>query len=120
MNCRGFRGRYAEVTAGTPLVLAMLNLNGLKAINDSGKYASGDAHLVRVARALEAALPEGGSAGRWGGDEFALLLPGYDEDGAGNCSAGSRCCCRAPWASPPSPRSRPRLPRAALSSRPSP
>ena len=108
------------MTAGTPLVLAMLNLNGLKAINDSGKYASGDAHLVRVARALEAALPEGGSAGRWGGDEFALLLPGYDEDGAGNCSAGSRCCCRAPWASPPSPRSRPRLPRAALSSRPSP
>ncbi|GGB65477.1 HD domain-containing phosphohydrolase [Deinococcus soli (ex Cha et al. 2016)] len=74
-NRRSLQRQFTLAQAAGPLCVAVLDLNRLKAINDLGGHGAGDAHLTRVARALQAALPEGGVAARLGGDEFALLLP---------------------------------------------
>ena len=71
----------------SPLMITMLDLDGLKAINDTFGHAGGDAALVAFADVLAASLRDVGPSvgalapavlGRVGGDEFALLLPGYD------------------------------------------
>lgn len=60
--------------ATTPACLMLLDLDGFKAINDVFGHATGDAVLVEVAQRLCRELPEGVVIGRWGGDEFAVLL----------------------------------------------
>lgn len=55
--------------------VAVLNLDGLSAVNDRFGHRGGDAVLVAVAGALRAALPEGGGVFRLGGDEFVLVVP---------------------------------------------
>lgn len=52
----------------------MLDLNGLKRVNDLSGHAAGDARLQEVAEALRAALPPQAEVGRWGGDEFVAVL----------------------------------------------
>ncbi len=58
-----------------PAVLMLLDLDGLKAINDEHGHDAGDRQLVAVARAIEGAVRESDFCARFGGDEFALLLP---------------------------------------------
>lgn len=70
--------RYAE-----PLSLLTLDLDGLKAANDSLGHAAGDALIRQVALALSTSLREADFAGRLGGDEFAVMLPATGPDGAG-------------------------------------
>lgn len=53
--------------------VAMVDVNGLKAINDRYGHQMGDAVLKAVARALSS---EGVLVGRYGGDEFVSILPG--------------------------------------------
>jgi diguanylate cyclase len=57
---------------GTPLGLVVIDLNRLKAVNDRFGHDAGD----RLLRDAAACLRQGGEAFRFGGDEFALLLPG--------------------------------------------
>ncbi len=64
-----------------PITVVMLDLNGLKAANDRGGHAAGDALLRRTGEVLGKLLEGQMSASRIGGDEFALLLPGMDERG---------------------------------------
>lgn len=64
-----------------PVTVVMLDLNGLKAANDRGGHAAGDALLRRTGEVLGKLLEGQMSASRIGGDEFALLLPGTDERG---------------------------------------
>jgi diguanylate cyclase (GGDEF)-like protein len=63
-----------------PVTVLMVDLNGLKAANDEGGHAAGDALLRRVGEILSKLVEreERASASRIGGDEFAVLLPGGD------------------------------------------
>jgi diguanylate cyclase (GGDEF)-like protein len=57
-----------------PLLLMLFDLNGFKTYNDTFGHPAGDALLIRLAKALDAAMSEhGGSAYRLGGDEFCVL-----------------------------------------------
>lgn len=61
--------------AGSPLAVAMLDLDNFKQINDRFSHILGDAVLQRVAQVLIAQLGSHGHAARLGGEEFALVFP---------------------------------------------
>jgi diguanylate cyclase (GGDEF)-like protein len=65
-----------------PLALVMIDVDDLKTINDQKGHAAGDDLLRSVAMIMRANLRRGDGAYRTGGDEFALLLPHCDADGA--------------------------------------
>ena len=65
--------RYRE-----PLSLLLVDLDGLKQINDRQGHAGGDVALRRVADAIRRGSRATDLAARWGGDEFALLAPHTD------------------------------------------
>jgi diguanylate cyclase (GGDEF)-like protein len=60
---------------GRPAALLELDLDGLKAVNDTHGHAVGDEMLLAFVRACHANLRQGDILGRLGGDEFAVLLP---------------------------------------------
>jgi diguanylate cyclase (GGDEF)-like protein len=63
-----------------PLSVLVMDLNGLKQINDEQGHAAGDSLLRRVGEVLtSAAANTPYCVARMGGDEFATLLPGCDE-----------------------------------------
>ncbi len=61
---------------GEPLSVVLVDLDYFKAVNDRHGHAVGDAVLQGFAQALRAGLRESDFAGRWGGEEFLLVLPG--------------------------------------------
>ena len=61
---------------GQPLVLAFIDVDGLKAINDSHGHAAGDQLLRDVAAVLRDQSRDYDVIVRYGGDEFVLALPG--------------------------------------------
>ncbi len=65
--------RFAHATTERPLVLALYDLDGFKAYNDTFGHLAGDALLARAAQRLDAAMLAGGRAYRMGGDEFCTL-----------------------------------------------
>lgn len=65
-----------------PLSVIVIDLNGLKVVNDEQGHAAGDALLRRVGEVLAKAVDQPACAARIGGDEFTVLLPGVDERGA--------------------------------------
>jgi diguanylate cyclase (GGDEF)-like protein len=65
-----------------PFSVIMLDVDGLKQVNDARGHAAGDAVLKRVAAVLSGHLRESDVVTRWGGDEFVLLMPGMDQVGA--------------------------------------
>jgi len=67
---------------GIALSVAMFDLDGFKAINDTSGHDNGDRLLQQLAHAWQAAVRGGGDfLARIGGDEFGLLAPGSDETG---------------------------------------
>jgi diguanylate cyclase (GGDEF)-like protein/PAS domain S-box-containing protein len=60
---------------GTPLVVAMLDLDGFKEYNDSHGHPGGDELLREVARQWSEAVRTTDMLARYGGDEFAITLP---------------------------------------------
>jgi diguanylate cyclase (GGDEF)-like protein len=67
---------------GTPLSLVLADLDDFKAVNDLHGHPVGDEVLIGLAEVLRATVRESDLAGRWGGEEFLLLLPGTDAEGA--------------------------------------
>ena len=73
------REATAEVTRAvrtrTPLAIAILDIDRFKVINDTYGHLAGDQVLKEIARALDSFLRDYDRAGRFGGEEFSLLLP---------------------------------------------
>ena len=65
-----------------PLSFAMLDLDYFKSVNDSYGHAIGDRVLKSLAHLLGQRLRSSDTIGRFGGEEFAVILPNTDEDAA--------------------------------------
>ncbi len=65
-----------------PVALMMIDVDGMKRINDRAGHLGGDQALRRIGTTLRVATRESDVVGRYGGDEFAVLLPYTDMDGA--------------------------------------
>ncbi len=66
----------------TPLSLIMFDLDHFKKVNDTYGHLGGDAVLCNVARVVRSSLRENDIAGRYGGEEFGIILPNTPEAGA--------------------------------------
>jgi len=77
--------RLAQMAApgGTPFLLVLLDLDHFKRINDTHGHLAGDEVLREVVRRAQAQLRASDTVGRYGGEEFMLLLPGRDAAGGG-------------------------------------
>ena len=64
-----------------PLTLVLADIDDFKRINDRWGHPTGDEVLKAFAARMREAVREIDLAGRWGGEEFALLLPGTDLEG---------------------------------------
>lgn len=72
-----------SVRASLPLSLIMLDLDYFKAYNDTYGHQMGDQCLIQVAAALESSLNRPGDMiARLGGEEFVVVLPDTDNEGA--------------------------------------
>ncbi|WP_339844075.1 biofilm regulation diguanylate cyclase SiaD [uncultured Halopseudomonas sp.] len=62
--------RYAR-----PLSIAMLDIDHFKRVNDAHGHELGDHVLMEVSRAMDAQIRDQDLCGRWGGEEFLIILP---------------------------------------------
>lgn len=79
-------GGFVEIlsTLETPFALAFVDVDNLRNLNDveGENWEAGNRALIGVKRLLESISPTGIVA-RWGGDEFAMCLPGFTASSAG-------------------------------------
>jgi len=74
--------RSADRKGGTMAIL-MIDIDLFKLLNDEYGHQVGDTCLIVVAKAIQNMLPRAGDfVGRYGGEEFAVVLPGTSFDGA--------------------------------------
>ena len=110
VNRRVFEERVGQELANAerynhPLVLASLDLDHFKAINDSLGHGAGDKVLRRVSRTFSNIIRDSDLLARVGGDEFALILPNTGLESAQMlmnrlCDAVRKLDIRAPGSEP--------------------
>ena len=71
-----------EITRREPTSVLIVDLNGLKATNDTLGHQAGDNLIRRASEVIKAGLDESHLPARIGGDEFALLMPDADAQAA--------------------------------------
>ncbi len=77
---------------GTPVSLLLVDIDGLKQLNDRDGHAAGDRLIRSVGAAITEGLRESDFGARWGGDEFAIVAPNTDVSAAR--SSGERLVAR--------------------------
>jgi len=65
-----------------PVALVLVDLDHFKRVNDTFGHSAGDAVLQEIARRFRSGLRVYDGVGRYGGEEFLLILPGCDLDAA--------------------------------------
>ena len=88
-NRRALRADLRRVQP-TGAAVIFLDLDDFKSINDRFGHAVGDLCLIRVAAILARSFRTEDALFRWGGDEFLVVAPGMDLDGAHRRVAGFR------------------------------
>jgi diguanylate cyclase (GGDEF)-like protein len=73
--------------AGVPHAVLVLDLDHFKAVNDLHGHLAGDEVLAAVAKALRSEVRERDLVGRFGGEEFVVLLVGQREGGEADLGA---------------------------------
>src|SRR3954453_21325117 len=89
---------------GNHVCVLVMDLNGFKNINDLHGHVAGDECLKQAATTIRATVREGEGCYRWGGDEFAVLVPdGAEGDAAALANRVEQAVkhtCRAPDGAP--------------------
>lgn len=67
---------------GTPMAIAILDLDHFKHVNDTYGHPVGDLVLKTFARVLQTSVRTSDVLGRWGGEEFVVVMPNTDANGA--------------------------------------
>lgn len=80
----GFANSFCQqsLRSGRPLGLALLDIDHFKSVNDTFGHPAGDKVLQVLAKVLRGEAREADVLARIGGEEFCLLMPDTDEDGA--------------------------------------
>jgi diguanylate cyclase (GGDEF)-like protein len=84
-NRRGFLGAFVRERnragrAETQLGLLLIDMDNFKTINDAFGHHGGDAALAEAARRLTGIMRNYDACGRWGGDEFIMLIANCDAE----------------------------------------
>lgn len=77
--------RYLKEKKHKQIFLAMIDLDNFKLVNDNYGHAKGDEVIVNVATILKTVVGDRGAVGRFGGDEYFLVM--YDLGGEGDLRA---------------------------------
>ena len=83
-NRRFFEEELKRLDTGRqlPISIVMIDVNGLKVINDTYGHKAGDKHLQKVADILKDSIRQEDILARWAGDEFVILMPNTDSEAA--------------------------------------
>jgi len=100
LNRAAFRERFEELArtaraAGRPLCLALVNMDHFLSVIEKHGGEVADAALVRVGEVITDALGPDDVLGFWGGEEFAILMPGRDTADAIRTVEEARAAVRA-------------------------
>jgi two-component system cell cycle response regulator len=75
---------------GTPVGVVMIDLDHFKSVNDNYGHFAGDAVLCESARRMQNSIRPYDAIGRYGGEEFLVMLPGCDEQASLNLAERMR------------------------------
>lgn len=89
--------------SGAPLTLATLDLDRFKEVNDQLGHPDGDSTLVRVGEVLRSSVRDADLPARVGGEEFSVILPDTDAEGAARLAERLRRCVAETFAEDPVP-----------------
>lgn len=79
-----------SIRHGHTLSLLILDIDHFKKVNDGYGHPAGDAVLIEFANRISQSMRSSDILGRWGGEEFSIMLPETGGDAA--CAIAERCC----------------------------
>ena len=82
-----------EKSSALPMSIIMIDMNGLKLVNDVFGHQQGDLLLIAMAKVLIKSCRPQDIVARWGGDEFLILLPHTDQQACRQICERIRAAC---------------------------